>query len=486
MNKHHPIPGSFRDPNGFVVKDKANNRILRWMTSDAKLELEAVLKTGFLDHLVESNQLVHFEAEQLEAKHLKAEYLEAEHLAQPLAEEYLHCLKHPLIPYISYPFEWCFQGLKTAALFHLDLQIQALKKSVILSDASAYNIQFIGTQPIFIDHLSFKPYQEGTPWLAHHQFCTHFLYPLLFEAYTGLHFGSLYKANLHGIPQEFILKLTPWHKKCSFSFFVHVYLPHWLKQKEHHSILKKQIKIENTLSKKNYFKLLESLKLFIEKLEHPNASSHWSQYQQKHCIYGEKDKLIKEETLEIFIKKFNISSLLDLGCNTGHYSILACQKGVKEVIGVDSDPLSIDNAFSNSYDNTNSSNISFLPLIMDLANPTPNQGWSENERDGFLERFKDKTKGVLALALIHHLRFTAGIPLNKIIPFITQFSPCGIIEFIPKEDPMAAKLLQFRESTFGDYTQDHFESLLSKNNLIVEKTLLPDSKRYLYTFVRQL
>ena len=45
------------------------------------------------------------------------------------------------------------------------------KHGFTLSDATAYNIQFAGSAPVFIDHLSFRPYREGEIWAAHRQFC---------------------------------------------------------------------------------------------------------------------------------------------------------------------------------------------------------------------------------------------------------------------------------------------------------------------------
>jgi len=86
-------------------------------------------------------------------------------------------LEHPLIPFVSYPYEWSFPALKSAALLHLDINLKALDYGVSLSDASAYNIQFIGPNPIFIDRLSFKRYKEGEFWAGHRQFCEQFLNP---------------------------------------------------------------------------------------------------------------------------------------------------------------------------------------------------------------------------------------------------------------------------------------------------------------------
>ena len=57
------------------------------------------------------------------------------------------------IQYISYPYEWCFEQLKDAALHHLDFHLFLLDNGATLIDGSAYNIQFEGIHQIFIDIL---------------------------------------------------------------------------------------------------------------------------------------------------------------------------------------------------------------------------------------------------------------------------------------------------------------------------------------------
>ena len=71
-------------------------------------------------------------------------------------------------------YEWSFNQLKDAAIFHLDFNL-FIRTNATLIDSSAYNIQFIGSKPIFIDVLSLKEYKEGEAWKGHKQFCENFL-----------------------------------------------------------------------------------------------------------------------------------------------------------------------------------------------------------------------------------------------------------------------------------------------------------------------
>ena len=87
-------------------------------------------------------------------------------------------LRHEAVPFISYPYEWTFGTLEDAALLHLDLMLAALPAGLILKDASAYNVQWRGAEPVFIDIPSFETLPDGEPWIGYRQFCELFLYPL--------------------------------------------------------------------------------------------------------------------------------------------------------------------------------------------------------------------------------------------------------------------------------------------------------------------
>ena len=74
-------------------------------------------------------------------------------------------------------------------------------------DASAYNIQFDGVKPVFIDILSIKKYVEGEFWSAHKQFCENFFNPLILKSKIGLDFNNWFKGNLEGIKTSEIYPL---------------------------------------------------------------------------------------------------------------------------------------------------------------------------------------------------------------------------------------------------------------------------------------
>ena len=61
----------------------------------------------------------------------------------------------------------------------------------MLKDATPYNVQWRGSQPVFVDVGSFERAREGEPWAGYRQFCMLFLYPLMLEAYRGVSLPAL-------------------------------------------------------------------------------------------------------------------------------------------------------------------------------------------------------------------------------------------------------------------------------------------------------
>ena len=97
-----------------------------------------------------------------------------------------------------------------------------------------------------------------------------------------------------------------------------------------------------------------------------------------------------------------------------------------------------------------------MPLVLDLANPSPGLGWGGEERRTLEER--SNADVVLALALVHHLAIGRNVPLERIAGYFARLAPGLVIEFVPKEDPMVRKLLATREDVFADYTLDGFRT----------------------------
>jgi hypothetical protein len=178
------VPGSFRDPSGYVYF--RDGEIYRQVNRSYQEDYDRLVDSGLCQKLVGGGLLIpHVE--------VGLEYAAGERAYQ--------VIKPQQIPFISYPYEWCFSELKDAALLTLEIQQRAFDSGMSLKDCSAYNVQFAGGKPVFIDTLSFERYREGQPWVAYRQFCQHFLAPLALMSYVDI--------RLHRLLRVYPAKLWP-------------------------------------------------------------------------------------------------------------------------------------------------------------------------------------------------------------------------------------------------------------------------------------
>ena len=125
------------------------------------------------------------------------------------------CIRPERLPVLSFPYEWAPGQLRDAALLTLEIQSVALEHGMVLRDASAYNVQFRRGRPVFIDTLSFEPWEEGTPWVAYGQFCEHFLAPLALQTKVDHRLRRLLVADIGGVPLDLAAELLPGRTKLS-------------------------------------------------------------------------------------------------------------------------------------------------------------------------------------------------------------------------------------------------------------------------------
>lgn len=455
-------PGSFRDPSGGVYRK--DGRVFRTVNSTAEDAYLATRESGLFDHLQQGGLIV--ELEEVQRSDIKDLFPTASRV-----------LEHPCLAFISYPYEWSFPTLKAAALAHLDIQLQALERGMTLSDASAYNIQFNGPRPVFIDHLSFRPYVDGEIWKGHRQFCEQFLNPLLLRSLCGVSHNAWYRGEQEGIRTEDLAKLVPFRKKLSWNILTQVVLPAAFQRR---ASTKNELSslAEAKLPRLAYQALLEKLRSWIRSLEPADGgASLWSDY-ASNTSYSDEQTAEKRNFVAAMVNKVKPSLMWDLGCNTGDYSCLALESGADYVIGFDFDQRSVEIAF----DRAQKEDLKFLPLWLDAANPSPSQGWAQRERPGFQERAS--ADALIALAFIHHIAIGRNIPLAQAVSWLIGLAPNGVIEFVPKTDPMVKQLLALREDIFEDYSEETFLSAVEQQAEIVKLKHLSEDGRLLVWYDR--
>ena len=455
-------PGSFRDPNSRV--HCLNGRIYRVIKPRAQDAFKALEANSFFRRMVSSGRLI-----------------ESTLVANPgLADTNNDDLvvEHPVLPLISFAYEWPFAMLQAAALHHLDLQIDALEAGFVLGDASAYNIQFQSSSPIFIDVTSLRPYRTGEPWLAHHQFCESFLAPLVLQARLGIPYQAWYRGNLEGIPIADLSSLLRTRDRFSPTLLSHIVLPTMMSRREKTSLQSTALKnATKGLPKARYAAMLQQLRHFIEGLSPKGAEgSTWAHYSAENTYLPHETKQ-KLEVVASFCQQQRPASIIDIGCNDGVYSVCALQNGASYAIGLDAD----QGALHRAYIRSRTEKLPFIPLYADLANPSPNQGFAEVERASLSARI-GSAESVLALAVVHHLAIGRNIPLDRAIGWIVSFGSTGLIEFVPKEDQTVQEMLALREDIFPNYKRSAFITALEAHATIVSSTVVSSSEREVFHF----
>lgn len=452
------VAASYRDPSGQVFI--RGERIFRTVTDVGAKDYEYLRDSGILSELQSSGDLV-------ESKEVTSDDLGLD------AAGAIYILEHPKIDFISYPYEWPFAALKAAALFHLKLQIDLLDKNIMFSDASAYNIQFIGARPIFIDVLSLRTYKDGEYWHGHKQFCEQFLNPLLLRACCGVPHNSWFRGNPEGISTAELSQLIPARHKLSPQCLMHIVLPAWLQKKGNKKASVTSRKLR-PLPKNNLLRMLRQISNWIEKLNPPRRQrTIWDDY-TLHSSYSSEQAEAKIAFISDFVSSAKPRVLADLGCNNGEYAELALANGAKKVVGLDADPGACDAAFKRACERELSLNV----IQTDLANLSPAQGWLGLERQALGERLC--ADSMLALALLHHLVIGRNIPLPAVVDWLLDVAPQGVIEFVDKTDPQIARMLRFREDIFPGYDLKHLHEVLERRAKVVRECRISQSRTLIW------
>jgi hypothetical protein len=456
------VSGSFRDPDGFVFTREGI--LYRQINRCFQAPFEALAASGLFERLWSLNLLVRHETADI---------------ALAADRENAACVIRPeRVPFISYPYEWSFSMYRDAALATLEIQREALEHGYSLKDASAYNIQFVDGRPVFIDTLSFEPYEPGRPWVAYRQFCQHFLAPLAIMARVDIRLGTLLmRGRIDGIPLDLAGRLLGRHARFNMGLLMHVYL-HGRSQLRHAGAAAEGRAAASRVSLLQLQAILESLRNTIIKLRWKPAGTEWGDY-YTFTNYSDAAFAAKHVAVEAMIRAVAPAGVWDLGANNGEFTRLAARQGIPSV-AFDIDPAAVE---KNYLMLRNDQERHLLPLVMDLTNPSPSLGWANAERESLVQR--GPADLVLALALIHHLAISNNVPLDHIADFMAAVGRNLVIEFVPKQDSQVQKLLATRADVFPSYHEAGFEAAFGRCFEIVEKHPVEGTCRTLYRMRRR-
>jgi hypothetical protein len=379
------------------------------------------------------------------------------------------------LPLVSYVYEWSFSMVRDAALATLRSLQACLDKGFVLKDATAFNVLFEGTAPRLVDVHSVERRQEGALWTGYAQFCRAFLFPLFLMSYKGVDPRPLLLAGLGEIPVTDVSGLFGWRDRLKPGVLINVAMQAQLERRfagRAEDVGKAGAGMKYPLEALRG--QVRKLRKVIEGLAAPRGDA-WTTYTETHT-YDAAAVTAKEAFVTRAFGQRRLGTVLDLGTNTGQYARLA-RTAAEHVVAIDVSPGCIDALYRGAPGDTHLS-----PLVADITKPTPPIGWRLIERKGLLDRLRGDF--LLALALIHHLRITGGIPLSEVVDLLTRLAPSGVIEWVGREDPMVKRLLALRPDVYDDYTIGTFTELLAARTRIVAQEPLAIGDRTLFSYTQ--
>ncbi|MGH2997065.1 MAG: methyltransferase, partial [Gaiellaceae bacterium] len=357
-------PGSFRDPDSRVFV--AGDRVLRAL-SERGLEDWRALAASEL-----------WRTKRAEGKLVATEPLDGDGgVPAELADGgWAAVLAHERVPFVSYPYEWPFGMLRDAALLELELLLAALEEDLTLKDATPYNVQWRGIRPLHVDVGSFERLRPGEPWAGYRQFCALFLYPLLLQAHRGAPFQPWLRGSLEGIAPADMRRLLSLRDRIRRGVLAHVVLHARLER----SYGGRRSDVKGELRSAGFHKGLiqanaRRLAKLVRHLSWEPEETAWSGYAEA-SPYTEADAAAKEAFVRRAAGARRRRLLWDLGANDGRYTRVAAEHA-DYALAVDADAAVVEHLYRALREEGAET---ILPLVVDVADPSPGLGWRGRER----------------------------------------------------------------------------------------------------------
>src|SRR5258706_9115841 len=463
---------SFRDPAGVLIR--YGDRILRAVNATGIADLEAFFDTRIAREAMGSGKLVRsvrIAASDVPGFDAGSDYI----------------LEHERIPFPSYPYEWPPEMLHAAGTLTLELAEQALEEGFRLKDATPYNILFRGSEPMFVDVLSFERRDPlDAAWMAYAQFVRTFLLPLMASRYFGLPVDRILASQRDGLEPEMVYRWAGFWRRLTPPFLSLVSLPKWLGARKSGDESLYKLKPSASPEQAQFILqgLLRSCRRQLAKLDPVAAGgeSTWSGYLEHKSLYTPAQLAQKESFVAEALELARPRAVLDVGANEGHFSLLAARHG-RSVVAIDSDPM-VAGAI---WRKASRAKLDVLPLVVDLTRPTPAVGWRNQECASFLDRAREsRFDMVMMLAVVHHMLVTERVPLKDILALAAELSgQYVLIEFVAPEDPMFQRIVRGRGELYSHLTNASFEAAAAPYFEVLRSVGIDGLHRWIYLFRRR-
>jgi 2-polyprenyl-3-methyl-5-hydroxy-6-metoxy-1,4-benzoquinol methylase len=458
-------------------------RVIRVVYRSGQANLDACLSSPVVRRFVEARRVI------------GAELLDDAAVAELLATcgngelsrnvEGASFLEHEWL-FESFPYEWPPEMLHATGALTLDLVEALLAEGLGLKDATPYNVLFRGPEPVFVDVLSFEPRDARNPtWLAYGQFVRTFVLPLLVNRHFALPLDQLLLARRDGLEPSEVYRLCGPLRRLRSPFLTVVSFPTWLaawRRRSDPAIYRERRSADPERARYVLRSLLKHLRRILAAAEpRPGVPSRWSDYAMVSDTSAADYVAAKQVRVEAVFAEYRPRNVLDIGCNTGRFSILAARSGAS-VVAIDADPTVVGMLWREAR----AAGLSILPLVIDVARPSPAVGWGNAECRAFLDRARDAFDTVLMLAVVHHMLVQERIPLREVISMAARLSTAtAVVEFVAPTDPLFRSLARGRDELFKELTRERFEAECRREFSIAGCHRLGEADRWLYVLRKQ-
>ena len=458
--------GSFRDPSGRVyrVVGERGEAVVRGLRHDAATSMVELLAEPFFQELVDGGHVVEtalLDADDPYARPVRAAGWDA-------------AVRHEAVEFVTWPYEWPFSMLQDAALLQLRLLEASVTNGWMLKDATPFNVQWRGARPTFVDAPSFVPW-DGGYWQGYRQFCATFLTPLLLTAHLGIPFQPMLRSRLEGIPPEEAVRYFRGLRRFKRGVPSHVWFPAATEGGVRRRRRPAPRRGSGRQPRTALLALLDNLKRLIAGLAARPARSDWARYADSHS-YDDADYGRKRDFVERHAAARRQRLTWDLGANTGAFSRIAARSS-DAVVAVDGNHEAVELLYRQLRAAGGDAPRNVVPLVMDVANPSPGQGWAGRERAAFEARGRPDL--VLCLALMHHLRVSANVPLAHCLEWLRGLDATVILEFVGRDDEMFRALVEHRREDFADWTAERFEAEVRRRFRVLDRQQVKGGSREL-------
>ncbi|HEY9401501.1 MAG TPA: class I SAM-dependent methyltransferase [Pyrinomonadaceae bacterium] len=464
---------SFRDPDGRVMT--FDDRVIRVVRESAEAELESFLSSHTAQKFVGAGRLVR--TTRLGARRSCAAFGSRRETESAADTDVFY--EHERVSFPSFPYEWPPQMLYEAGVLTLDLAESALEDGYELKDASAYNVLFRGTHPVFVDLLSFKRRGAGgATWLAEAQFSRNFLLPLLANKYFKLSLQQLFLARRDGVEPEEAYRWSGRAQKFREPFLTLASIPTWLARGADDKTIYDRPRLSSDERARFILRrLYKRLRRKLETVRPASAqSSSWSDYESSCRDTAEEYLGAKLRFVAGVCDEFRPRAALDVGCNKGFFTRAAAERGAS-VVAIDRDPAVVGHVCLSAA----ARKLNILPLVIDLTRPSSGTGWRNEENSSFLGRARGRFDALFMLAVVHHMLVGERIPPREILALAAELTTdLLVVEFVAPDDPMFQRLARGREHLYQGLTNEVFRSMCLERFVIVRCERLAGASRWLY------